>query len=157
MTRALGGWGAYITAVVRIEAPGAVIWLKPAPITRTDGPYPDPGGRPIYVITAHNPAGRLASDEANAAAQARLESELRRRGLTWWPAAGGDPAWAHVEASVALTGLPEVEAIALGTQFRQDAIFVFTPADRRIVSCTDDRVETTGWTIKPPPGCRPEP
>ena len=86
MTRELGGWDAYTTAVVRIESPGGAIWLRPAPITRTDGQYPDPDGRPIYVITAHNPAGLPASDQANAAAQARLESELRRRGLAWWPA-----------------------------------------------------------------------
>jgi hypothetical protein len=146
MTIELGGWDAYATAVVRIEVPAGAIWLKPAAETRTDGQYPDPDGRPIYVITAHNPAGRLASDEANAAAQARLESQLRQRGLTWWPAAGGDPHWAHVEASAALIGIPEAAAIALGAEFKQDAIFAFSPADRRIVSCTDSRVVTTGWT-----------
>ena len=149
MTRELGGWDAYTTAAVRIEAPGGAIWLRPAPISRTDGQYPDPDGRPIYVITAHNPAGLLASDQANAAAQSRLESELRRRGLSWWPAAGGDPSWTHVEASVALLGIPAADAVALGAEFKQDAIFVFTPADRRIVSCTDSRLVTTGWSIAP--------
>jgi hypothetical protein len=147
MRTELGGWDAYTSSVVRIEAPAGVIWLRPAPVTRTDGQYPDPAGRPISVITAHNPAGRLASGEANTAAQTRLESRLRQRGLTWWPAAGGDPPWAHVEASVALIGIPEADAVALGAEFKQDAIFVFTPAGRRIVSCTDDRVVTTGWTI----------
>jgi hypothetical protein len=149
MTVELGGWDAYTSSLVRIAPPGGVIWLRPAPITRTQGRYPDPDGRPISVITAHNPAGRLASDDANAAAQARLESELRRRGLTWWPAAGGDPSWTHVEASVALVGVPEADAVALGAEFKQDAIFIFTPAVRRIVSCTDDRVVTTGWSIEP--------
>jgi hypothetical protein len=147
MSAELGGWDAYASAVVRIDAPGGVIWLRPAPVTRTDGRYPDPDGRPICVLTAHNPAGRLASDEANDAAHTRLESELRRRGLTWWSAAGGDPPWRHVEASVALVGLPEADAIALGAAFNQDAIFVFTPADRRVVSCTDDRMVESGWTI----------
>jgi hypothetical protein len=28
----------------------------------------------------------------------------------------------------------------------QEAIFVLTPADRRIVACTDQRVTATGWT-----------
>ena len=28
----------------------------------------------------------------------------------------------------------------------QKAIFVLTPADRRIVACTDQRVTATGWT-----------
>jgi Protein of unknown function (DUF3293) len=148
----LGGWDAYTSAMVSIESPSGVIWLTPAPITSADGRYPDPDGRPIAVITAHNPAGRLASDEANAAAQARLESELNRRGLTWWPATGGDPTWTHVEAGVALVGVAEAEAVALGAEFRQDAIFVFSTAERRIVSCTDDRVVTTGWAIGSGPG-----
>ncbi|HEY5400828.1 MAG TPA: DUF3293 domain-containing protein [Trebonia sp.] len=155
MSEELGGWDAYVEAVVRIETPDGVRWLKPDSIFRTEGRYPDPDGRPIYVLTAHNPEGRLASHAANAAAQARLESELRRRGLTWWPADGGDPAWTHVEASVALIGVAEADAIALGAQFRQDAIFVFSIADRRIVSCTDTWVETTGWTIEPDAGSGP--
>jgi Protein of unknown function (DUF3293) len=155
MSEELGGWDAYVAAVVRIESPGGVRWLKPAPIFRTEGRYPDPDGRSIYVLTAHNPAGRRASDAANAAAQARLESQLRRRGLTWWPADGGDATWTHVEASVALIGVPQAEAIALGAEFRQDAIFVFSTANRRVVSCTDWRAETTGWTSEPDPGSTP--
>jgi hypothetical protein len=149
MGEELGGWDAYVTAVVRIESPGGVRWLKPAPIFRTEGLYPDPDGRPIYVLTAYNPAGRRAPDAANAAAKARLESLVRRRGLTWWPAEGGDATWTHVEASVALIGIVEADAIALGAEFRQDAIFVFTTACRRVVSCTDTRVETTGWSCEP--------
>jgi len=147
MGEALGGWDAYIAALVRIESPDGALWLKPAPIFRAEGRFPDRDGRTVSVVTAHNPGGRRASDRANAAAQARLEAEVGRRGLTWWPAAGGDPSWTHVEASVALVGVREPDAIALGAAFGQEAIFIFTRADRRIASCTDDgRVETTGWT-----------
>jgi hypothetical protein len=155
MSEELGGWDAYVEAVVRIESPGGARWLKPATIFRTEGRYPDQDGRPIYVLTAHNPAGRLASDEANAAAHARLESRLRARGLTWWPADGGDPSWTHVEAGVALVGIAEADAIALGAEFKQDAIFAFSTANRRVVSCTDARVETTGWSAEPDPGSAP--
>jgi hypothetical protein len=101
------------------------------------------------VVTAHNPAGRPASDATNAAAQARLVSDVRQRGLTWWPADGGDATWTHVEASVALIGIAEADAIALGAEFKQDAIFAFSTASRRVVSCTDARVETTGWSCEP--------
>jgi hypothetical protein len=155
MSDELGGWDAYVTAVVRIKTPGGVRWLKPDSIFRTEGQYPDPDGRPIYVITAHNPDGRLVSDAANAAAQARLESQLRQRGLTWWPADGGDPTWTHVEAGVALIGIAEADAVALGAEFKQDAIFAFNRAYRRVVSCTDARVETTGWSSEPDPGSIP--
>jgi hypothetical protein len=155
MSQELGGWDAYVSAVVRIESPGGARWLKPAPIFRTEGRYPDPDGRPIYVLTAYNPDGRRVPDAANAAAHARLESQLRRRGLTWWPAEGGDVTWTHVEASVALVGVAEAEAVALGAAFNQDAIFVFSTAYRRVVGCTDGRVETTGWSCEPDPGSAP--
>ncbi|HEX4291867.1 MAG TPA: DUF3293 domain-containing protein [Trebonia sp.] len=155
MSEELGGWDAYVEAVVRIETPDGARWLKPDSIFRTEGRYPDPDGRPIYVLTAHNPEGRLASDAANAAAQERLKARLRARGLTWWAADGGDPTWTHIEAGVALIGIAEADAVALGAEFKQDAIFAFNPATRRIVSCTDTRVETTGWTSEPDPGSVP--
>ena len=142
-------WGAYVSALLRIETPGGVIWVRPAPVTRTAGEYPGPDGRTICVITAHNPGGRTASDAANASAQARLVAELGRRGLTWWPAAGGDPSWTHVEVSAAVIGMDEGDAIALGAEFRQDAIFALTPADRRVIGCAESRVVATGWSIGP--------
>jgi hypothetical protein len=101
------------------------------------------------VITAHNPGGRLAPDADNAAAQARLVTELNERGLAWWPAAGGDLSWTHVEESAAVIGMDEADAIALGAQFGQDAIFVLTPADRRVVGCAQQRVVASGWSIEP--------
>jgi Protein of unknown function (DUF3293) len=141
-------WDDYVSALLRIETPGGMIWVRPAPITQTAGEYPDPGGRTICVITAHNPGGRTVSDATNASAQARLVTELERRGLTWWPAAGGDPSWTHVEASAAVIGMNEADAIALGAEFGQDAIFALTPADRRVIGCADGRVVATGWSIE---------
>jgi len=149
MTAESSGWGAYIDAVLRIEAPDGVIWVRPQPISRSTGQYPDPEGRTICVITAHNPGGRLASDAENASAQARLTAELERRGLTWWPAAGGDASWRHVETSAAVIGMREADAIALGAQFGQDAVFLLTPADRQVVGCAERRIVATGWSIEP--------
>jgi hypothetical protein len=146
------GWGAYIDAVLRIETPGGVIWVRPAPLSRTSGEYPDPEGRTICVITAHNPAGRLASRTENDSAQAELVAELKRLGLTWWPAVGGDPSWTHVEASAAVIGIAEANAIALGARFGQDAIFVLTPAERLIVGCAEKRWVASGWSIRPEAG-----
>jgi hypothetical protein len=152
MTVEPSGWNAYVAAVIRIETPRGVIWVQPAPITRTAGKYPDPEDRAIYVITAHNPGGRIASDTANAAAEARLAAALERRRVTWWPAAGGNPSWTHVEPGAAVIGMDETDAVALGAEFRQDAIFVLTPVDRRVVGCTDNRAVTTGWSTEPDTG-----
>ena len=104
------------------------------------------------MITAHNPGGQLASDAANGSAQALLEAELERRGLTWRPAAGGDPSWTHVEASAAVIGMGEADAIALAAEFGQDAIFVLTPAERQVVGCAEKRIVATGWSIEPAAG-----
>jgi hypothetical protein len=151
MTDPPSGWDAYEDAVLRIEAPGGATWVRCMPILQTAGEYPDPEGRTIYVITAHNSGGRLAPDAENAAAQARLVRELGRRGLTWWPAAGGDPTWSHVEASVAVVGIQAADAVALGAQFGQEAIFALTPRYRQVLGCTGMRVASTGWSVEPEP------
>jgi hypothetical protein len=57
----------------------------------------------------------------------------------------GDPSWTHVEPGVAVLGMDEADALVLGAEFGQDAIFVLTPADRRVVGCVDRRVTATGW------------
>jgi hypothetical protein len=138
--------------VIRIETHGGVVWVRPAPITRTAGEYPDPEARAIYVMTAHNPGGRIASDTANAAAEGRLAAELERRKLTWWPTAGGNPSWTHVEPGAAVIGMDEADAVVLGAEFGQEAIFVLTPVDRRVVGCADKRVAVTGWSTEPDTG-----
>jgi Protein of unknown function (DUF3293) len=149
MTAEPSAWDAYVGAMIRIEAPGGVFWLRPAPVALTRGTYPDPTGRAIYVLTAHNPGGQTVSAMANASAEARLEAELERRGLMWWPAAGGDPSWTHVEPGAAVIGVKEAHAVALGAEFGQDAIFGLTPADRRVIGCADERVVATGWSSEP--------
>ena len=75
--------------------------------------------------------------------------ELKEQSLTVWPAAGGDPSWTHVEDSAAVIGMDEAEAMALGAQFGQEAIFVLTPADRQVVGCAQRRIVATGWSIEP--------
>ena len=137
MTRPTGaaeqGWRS-VTVTPVGAAPLA--WLEPAPPTRTNCQYPDPAGRPISVITAYNPWGRLTSNADNAGAQARLESGLRRRGLIWRPAARETPRARYSTPSVAQIGFASAHPYRLAPEFKQDAIFVFTPADRRIVSRT---------------------
>ena len=42
--------------------------------------------------------------------------------------------------------MDEADAIALGAEFGQEAIFVLTSADRRVVGCADKRIAATGWS-----------
>jgi Protein of unknown function (DUF3293) len=61
----------------------------------------------------------------------------------------GDSSWTHAEDSAAVTGMDEADAIALGAQFGQDAIFVLTPTERQVAGCAQPRIVTTGWSIEP--------
>jgi hypothetical protein len=140
-------WDAYLSAEIRIDLPGGAIRVFPAPAMQASGAFPDPAGRPIAVITAHNPGGITADPAANARAQALLEDEVESRGHPWWPAAGADPSWTHVEDSVAIPGISEAEALELGVKFGQEAIFVLTPASRRVIDCVTGRRAVTGWVI----------
>jgi hypothetical protein len=142
-------WDAYVTAEIRIEVPGetGAVRVFAAPPLHTSGQYPDPAGRALPVITAHNPHGAIVADEVNAAAQRRLEAELDGLGLEWWPAAGADPAWTHVEQSVAVPGMSEADALDLGSRYGQLAIFVLTPAGRKVIDCATGRRSITGWII----------
>jgi hypothetical protein len=149
-----GAWDAYVTTEVRITVPlaeghGGAVRVFPAPPLQASGRYPDPAGRPIAVVTAHNPQRRVASDEANAAAQKLLEDELTSLGVEWWPAAEADPSWEHVERSVALPGMSEADALALGVKYDQEAIFILTPASRKVIDCVTGRRSITGWVIVP--------
>jgi hypothetical protein len=144
-------WESYITAVVRINFAEGDVELHPAPLTRTVGTFPNVEGRTVHIITAHNPGGRDASPAANEKAHRRLQAQVTDAGLTWWPAAGGNPTWTHVEASVAVIGLDDDAARALGAAYGQEAIFAWRPKAWLVLSCTDAGAGLTGWALQPTP------
>ncbi|OKK10726.1 DUF3293 domain-containing protein [Streptomyces sp. CB02400] len=98
------------------------------------------------MITAWNPRGRTASDDANARDQRLLLDEVRRRGLTSWPAAGGDVSGTHREESAAV-GLSDAAARALGRRFGQDAVFAWSPDAWRVLACGSGAVAVSGWVV----------
>ena len=60
--------------------------------------------------------------------------------------------FSHVEPGAAVIGIDQADAVALGAEFGQEAIFVLTPVDRRVVGCTDKRAVTTGRSAEPDTG-----
>jgi hypothetical protein len=142
-----GAWDAYLTTEVRIDVPGGAVRVFPAPPLQASGQYPDAEGRAIAVITACNPGGVAADAAENERAQQALEEELARLGVPFWHAAGASPDWTHVEPSVAVPGLAEPDALALGARYGQEAIFMLTPASRKVIDCATGRRTMTGWVI----------
>ena len=141
-------WGEYIRAVFCVELVQGPRWITPAlPGQPHNLIFPDSAGRTVYVITAFNPAGKAAPDEANAVAHQQLTTRLQEMGATYLAAAGGNPEWTHVEPSLAVIGMSEEDARALGREFGQDAIFGWSPTTLTVLSCDTDKVHMTGWDV----------
>jgi hypothetical protein len=141
-------WDDYITAVIRVELAQGTRWIQPA---RTGQPhdviFPDSAGRTVHVITAFNTAGKVAPQEANAAAHQRLETRLDEMGVTYLAAAGGSLDWTHVEPGFAVMGMSEKDARALGRELGQEALFGWSPTTLAVLSCDTARVHVTGWDV----------
>ncbi len=133
----------YLDVLLRLHLPDGLTMLEPAPAGSTHGVAPT--REPVHVITAFNPHGRVATETDNARSHRALVERLRSRGIASHPAAGGDRSWRHVEPGVVIIGLPRAEAVALGKDFGQDAIFEWTADALSVISCTDDSVVELGW------------
>ena len=143
-------WTAYTETVVRIDHPtiGRIV-VTPEPSGRTQGLFPHESGRPIHVMTAHNP-GRALSARENEQRQRQLLAGLEQQGdLEIWDAVGADVSWTHQEQSLAIIGLTDDDAREVARTFDQDAIFAWTPARWNLLSCIDDRTWHAGWTLTP--------
>ncbi|SNT57558.1 Protein of unknown function [Streptosporangium subroseum] len=142
---AVDQWTLYRQAVVDVQLADRTLRVTPSPWDMTTGFFPESSGRTIHVITAFNPGGRTVPAEDNYRAQGVLLDEIDRRGVAWWPAAGGDAHGVHVEKSAAVVGLSEAAACELGRRFGQDAIFAWTPGSWRLLSCSSDDSAVYGW------------
>ncbi|MFE7891723.1 DUF3293 domain-containing protein [Streptomyces sp. NPDC057412] len=138
-------WDLYRAAVVDIRFAGRAVRVEPRPRGTTDGLFPVPGGSGVHVITAWNPWGRTVPEDVNERAHRLLLGEVRRQRLASWPAVGGDAGGTHQEESLAVTGLGDDEARALGRRFGQDAVFAWTPSAWRVLACGSDLVAVAGW------------
>jgi hypothetical protein len=150
-----GAWEAYVTTEVRIEVPAAdgqarAIRVFPGPPLQTSGAYPDPAGRPITVISARGDGGPPGYGGA-AAVMGPLRDDITRRGLECWAAtclaSGPGPSSPAGEPGVAVPGMSEADALALGARYGQEAVIVVTPASRKVIDCATGRRSITGWVI----------
>lgn len=140
-------WDQYTKARVRVDAPGGTVWVDPAPLGDVHGLFPDPRGRSIHIITADNPGGVQAGEAENRAAHASLVANVRRQGLEYWPAVGGDPSWTHTEISLAVLGLDDALACQVGREFGQDAVFAWSPTSWVVVGCMGSLRVEQGWRL----------
>lgn len=133
---------AYLSVQLRLHLPAGLVVIESAESGVAVGDAPS---QPVHIVTAYNPHGRHANETENRRAQRPLLERLDARKASHHPAAGADPAWLHVEPSVAIVGLTRQEAVDLGWRFKQDAIFDWTTDSLTVVSCTDHSTVTLGW------------
>lgn len=96
------------------------------------------------IITAWNPDGRPTALENNQEANDRFQSRLDKAGLYWFSVTGGSPDFAHVEPGFGVSGITRNEAVALGRNFRQEAIYWVEGGAVFLISCQDPALEEIG-------------
>jgi hypothetical protein len=90
--------------------------------------FRDRGVASAAFVSAFNPYSQPSDEAENAAANQRLEGELRQRRLVYLRGVGSDPQGNWREPSFLVLGITREEAEALGRAYRQNAI-VFADAD----------------------------
>jgi hypothetical protein len=101
---------------------------------------PLPAAAPMFVFTAHNPAGAERDPALNEAAEHELEHELSSSSVTFWPATGRSPDASWSEPGVAVAGLDRTEACAYGRRYGQLAVYELTADEVRVVRCVDAEI-----------------
>lgn len=92
--------------------------------------------REFVIITAYATTGETWTDERNQEADQRLLTELQGRGCTPIRITGYDPVTGHAEPGWA-ADLTLDEALELGRDFLQDAIFVVQGDALLVSSCAN--------------------
>jgi hypothetical protein len=138
-------WSEYATAHARLHLPdGSTLEAGPIDGTANVGRFGDGSGSTIHVITADNP-GRDVTAEANRDAHRRLLKRADELQWTYLHAHGGDPAWTHVEACIAVLGADLDEVLMVGREFDQDAIFEWSPQQWSLVMCDKSMRADFAW------------
>lgn len=136
---------AYAGSVVEVDWHGERIVVAPRPAGETIGDFPV-GARTIHVVTAHNPAGRVLDEHANAERNAQLRAELDELGWCHHDAVGRSPDGSWSEASFAVVDVDRGAVVDLAARHEQLAVFEWTADHRAIVWCRSDLADDVhGW------------
>jgi hypothetical protein len=106
-------------------------------------PLPADWPSDFAIITACDPDGLPATPEANLAADAALESDLRVAGYRLHRITGGSADGVHLEPGWGVPiGLPG--AVEFGRRYRQLAVFAVRAGRLALVDCEDGSAEDLG-------------
>lgn len=130
-------WHHYGTTVVAVED-GNGGWT---PLNGDQAIADWPFTGTVHVLTAAEPFGRQRPPEVDTIDNANLAHRLWLDGHLVRRATGADPTGAHIEPGILVAGLGRTEALALGRQLDQEAIFEINSQELLVLACFDDRID----------------
>ena len=95
----------------------------------------------MFVITAHNPLGIQRSADDNNKANQELATEIVRCGGRYCAAVGESRDGDYGEPGFVVWNLSLDDAIYLGRRFRQEAIFMASENEFRLIDLSDGSIE----------------
>ncbi|MGK0408879.1 MAG: hypothetical protein ACJASB_001031 [Shewanella psychromarinicola] len=95
---------------------------------------------PFAIVTAHNPRGTSLSPSQNRLLDHQLQSKIQQYNRPYRALIGAAADWSHMEKSWAVF-IDKEQAVELGREFNQHAIYYVNQGLISLVSCLD--------TIKP--------
>ena len=124
-------WSAYLETTITAE-------VVPNSIESLNGPTASEQwlfDSPVHVITAWNPYNIIRSSEENDRSNTELAVALAGRGARFARARGSANDGLHYEDSFITWNLTREDAIDIGREFRQEAVFELTADEFRLVHC----------------------
>lgn len=137
-------WHEYAATTVRMELPSGAVLLTPA---RERGDRQPPAG-PLHVVSACDPGSR--GERRHDAVRTSL-LQVALDGCLTYQAVGASADGRHAEDSLAVAGLTDEHARALGRRFGQVAVFAWSGATWSVLACATNRRTDLGWWAHRPP------
>jgi hypothetical protein len=135
-------WDGFAQAIVEVGLTDGPAVLRPAAPGRV-GVFPF--DRPMHILTAYNPAGRVTDAADNAARHEALGDALA--GLQIVPTVGSAPDGTLREPGYGLLGADLGQALDLARAFGQRAIYQWTQDALSIVGVDEQVQIDLGWSL----------
>jgi hypothetical protein len=143
-------WTGYATTELRIGAPFELSVIAEGPGS-ADGEFPL--AQPAFIITAHNPMSGEELRDVNDDRNAHLERQLSAMRISWVPCdgVGTDPSqpWGPEAGYLLHDGINEQQALWIGAQHGQLAIYRWDATGLHIIECLGARRTTLGFRVSP--------
>ncbi|MFT5201435.1 MAG: hypothetical protein ACI9C1_000810 [Candidatus Aldehydirespiratoraceae bacterium] len=136
-------WDGFADAIVQVALARGPAVLVPRPVGRV-GVFPF--HRPVHILTAYNPAGRVIDAADNEARHDALASALA--GNRVFPTVGSAADGTFREPGYGLLEGDLQEAIELARVFGQRAIYRWTPDVLSVIGVDEEVQIDLGWTLQ---------